>query len=211
MPAIFASESACIESACRRLLVVGLGNPGDRYLETRHNIGFKALDHIASRADLPFVFSALVDGEVAKYEGTGSAVMLLKPSTFMNLSGNSVLAAMEELQTTPACLIVVHDDLDLDFGRIKIAVNRGAGGHNGVQSIIDALQSKAFVRLRCGIGRPLVEMSIVDFVLAPFSPEEKQGLPVLLRKIEAAIALIFEKGVVGAMNVVNTESALLNS
>lgn len=199
-----------LESSCRRLLVVGLGNPGVRYHETRHNIGFLALDFVASRSGLSFVSSSLLSGEVAEYSETIKTVRFLKPTTFMNLSGKSVLAAVEEQRLPPACLLVVHDDLDLEFGRIKIAVDRGSGGHNGVQSIIDALQSKAFVRLRCGIGRPRDEMPVVDYVLTSFSSREKVQLPFVLEKIEKAIALIVEKGVVQAMNTVNRETVALS-
>jgi len=194
-----------LEPACPNLLLVGLGNPGGRYLSTRHNIGFMALDHVASRADLSFVYSPLVSGEIARCRLALSNVLLLKPATFMNLSGNSVLAAVQAQKVPPSCLVVVHDDLDLAFGRIKIAVNRGAGGHNGVQSIVDALQSKAFVRLRCGIGRPGGETPIVDYVLTPFSSEEKKMLPGVLENIVTAIAAIVETGVVRAMNRINVE------
>lgn len=198
------------ESSCRRLLVVGLGNPGTRYQQTRHNIGFMAVDFLASQSDLIFAFSSLLSGEVAEFLKAGYPVTLLKPETFMNLSGKSVRAAVEAYGVPHACLVVVHDDLDLEFGRLKIAINRGSGGHNGVQSIIEALQSKAFVRLRCGIGRPEDATQTVDYVLSPFRNEERKGLPSLLEKIENALALIIENGVVPAMNNINKEAGLSN-
>ena len=193
---------------CHSQLLVGLGNPGDRYHDTRHNIGFMAVDYFVSKADLLFSHSDEFYGDVARLQKGEHDFWLLKPLTYMNMSGKSVLAAVEMLRCPPPCLVVVHDDLDLEFGRIKIAVNRGAGGHNGLRSIIEELQSKDFVRVRCGIGRPCDGDSVVDYVLAPFTEKEREQLPAVLEKIYAATKLIIEKGVVHAMNSVNQDIGL---
>ena len=195
------------ESSCHPLLLVGLGNPGDSYQKTRHNIGFMAVDSLALRAASSYVYSPALYGEVAEYMAGKQPIILLKPATYMNRSGKSVLAAIDKLHISPVSLIVVHDDLDLEFGRVKITVDHGAGGHKGVQSIIEELQSKAFVRIKCGIGRPPDTTAVVDYVLAPFAVMEKERLPAVLETICAAINLLVEKGVVAAMNSVNKEAS----
>lgn len=183
-------------------LLVGLGNPGAEYLQHRHNIGFQFLDSLA--ADHGFAFS---EGKwraaVAKTMLWQESILCLKPLTYMNLSGTAVVPAAEYYRVTAERIIVVHDDLDLPFGRIKIVTNSGAGGHNGIRSLIAHLGVKNFPRIKVGIGRPPGKMPVERFVLSPFSAAEQELRPQVLAEIAKAVELLVGKGLAAAMNAVN--------
>lgn len=168
-------------------LVVGLGNPGKEYARTRHNFGFDAVSVLVEKLEAaPTNTKLLAKTWTAKLNG--QTVHILEPETFMNLSGNAVGPFLKAKKILPVNLVVVHDDLDLPFGNIRVSKNSSAGGHNGVQSIIDVLGTKDFTRVRLGVGRPPENMPTDVYVLARFSKEEVDALPGI---IDQAIEKIF--------------------
>jgi peptidyl-tRNA hydrolase, PTH1 family len=184
-------------------LIVGLGNPGATYQGTRHNIGFQALDRLAEEYHVSFS-DAKWQAQVAKASFGGNAVLLVKPQTYMNESGRAVGAIAAYYRTPPENIIVVHDDLDLALGRIKVVVGRGAGGHNGIISLISHLQSNNFVRIRVGIGRPDSMVPVRNFVLTRFTNEEQSLIDGEMAAVRQAIQLIFDRGPLAAMSMVNS-------
>ena len=183
------------------ILVVGLGNPGAQYAGTRHNCGFMVLDHLAE-ADHCHTWQEKFLGETARISLGGERPILLKPMTFMNISGRSVSRAARYHRITPSEIIVVHDDLDLEYGTVRVKEGGGAGGHNGLSSCVQDLGSNAYLRVRIGIGRP-VHGSATDFVLKPFSPDELPVLPDIIKKGGDAVESIIRNGVTKAMNEFN--------
>ena len=183
-------------------LIAGLGNPGDRYSGTRHNIGFMVIDALGSRhairVDNNKKKSLTGSGIVAKKK-----VIMAKPQTFMNLTGEALGPLFSFLDIEVTDVIVVHDDLDLDFGRIKIKSGGGHGGHNGIRSIISHFGDKNFVRVRVGIGKPPKGWDISKYVLSQFSAEEKKGLDDLLERAADAVEMIISAGYLKAMNAFN--------
>jgi PTH1 family peptidyl-tRNA hydrolase len=173
-------------------LIVGLGNPGVRYHDSRHNVGFQVIDNLRTAYDIALQ-SYL---QTAVYgEGTmaGQAVVLALPLTYMNRSGEAVVALCAHFTLSPSDVIVVHDDLDLPLGRVKLKMRGGDAGHYGVRSIIECLGTEAFPRVRVGIGRPASRDEVVAFVLSRFTPEE---LPLLhdavqnaAKKVEQVVSL----------------------
>ena len=185
-------------------LVVGLGNPGRRYARTRHNVGFRVLDAVAERARA----GPAEDRFAGRYaEGTlaGERVGLLAPDTFMNRSGESVAEALAGLtDVDPAAdLLVVFDDADLPLGRLRVRARGSSGGHNGLGDVLARLGSEAVPRLRFGIGRPLVPTGTVEFVLAPFAPEEEGLLARALPRAADAVACFVGEGAAAAANRFN--------
>lgn len=182
-------------------LLVGLGNPGDRYAATRHNIGFQVAAETARRHRISLKkkgFQGLYGvGRVA-----GVETMILLPQTFMNRSGESVQAAYRSLGILPGDLTVIFDDLDLPYGRLRIRSGGGHGGHNGLKDILAALGTGDFVRLRIGIGRP-EHQDVTGHVLSRFSSEEQKSLPRLLEAASGAVAGILAEGALQAMNDYN--------
>lgn len=183
-------------------IIAGLGNPGERYLFTRHNLGFMVADRLAMLHHLSFrreKFGALLaEGSIA-----GIPVILLKPQTFMNLSGKAVGPLVRFFKVDASDLVVVHDDLDLPFGTIRIKEGGGDGGHRGLQSVIEGLGTDRFVRLRFGIGRPAARDPVESYVLEPFGKDETDRLPVLLEKACMALEEILAAGPQSAMNRFN--------
>lgn len=182
-------------------LVVGLGNPGARYTNTRHNVGFMVLDRLARRAGAPLTrrqCGALV--AVAKV--AGQRACLTKPQTYMNLSGEAVACLLRYYKVSPADLLVVYDDRDLPLGRIRLREKGSAGGHRGVESIIAALGTSDLPRLRIGIGRPS-EMDAVDHVLGGFSAEERPTAETALDRAVEAVECALQEGLAVAMNRYN--------
>jgi len=185
-------------------MLVGLGNPGKDYAQTRHNIGFIFLDYLAEKYNLTFKQSKW-QAQTVKEVLWGEPVLLLKPLTFMNRSGQAVGEACRFYQTEPAEIIVIHDDLDLETGRIKLVTNRGTGGHKGIQSIVEHLATREFMRIRVGIGRPANREEVSNFVLNRFSSGERDLVRQCLEDIEEAVRLILQNGLTAAMNVINRD------
>jgi PTH1 family peptidyl-tRNA hydrolase len=154
--------------------IIGLGNPGKKYEFTRHNVGFLLLDYIATKNKL--TFKSENDYLIAKGELDNSPFLFIKPTTYMNLSGEAVVYVKEKYNIDLSNLLIVHDDLDLSLGKIKIKQSGGDGGHNGLASIIYHLNSGTFNRLRVGIGRDLSDKKIIEYVLGKFSAEEDKVL-----------------------------------
>lgn len=182
-------------------LVVGLGNPTARYQSTRHNIGFRVADALLG-AETTF---DKFDGIMGKLNLEGRAVVVLKPQTYMNLSGRSVRPAMDFYKVDRSRLIVIHDELDVPFGQVRLKLGGGEAGHNGLRSISQELGSKEYVRLRVGIGRPPKEFlgQVADFVLQAFPPAEEALVGDLVQKATSAIRLVLQRGFDSAMNEVN--------
>lgn len=183
-------------------IIAGLGNPGDRYLFTRHNLGFMVADRLALTHNLSFRRKKF-DALFAEGSLSGVPVILLKPQTFMNLSGAAVGPLVRFLKADPSDLVVVHDDLDLPFGTLRIKDGGGDGGHKGLQSVIEALGTDAFLRLRLGIGKPAAKELVEAYVLEPFGKDEMDELPALLERACSALMEILTAGARPAMNKFN--------
>jgi PTH1 family peptidyl-tRNA hydrolase len=155
-------------------IIVGVGNPGSRYAYTRHNIGFDVVDVLACRYEIPmqqFMAEAICgQGNIGSH-----TVLLVKPQTYMNASGRSVAPLARKYMAATDRLVVIHDDIDLPLGHIKIKRQGGDAGHLGIRSIIACLGHGKFLRIRMGIGRPVCKADIVDYVLSPFTPMERQA------------------------------------
>ena len=163
-------------------LIIGLGNPEPEYANTRHNAGFLAISELAKRHGLVFQHKRALEAEMTDGDMNGIRVILLKPQTYMNVSGRSVRAAMKKFNLTPADLLVVYDDAEIALGTLRFREGGSSGGHNGMQSILDLFPTGTQVaRLRMGIGRPSrTEMALEDWVLGKWNTEEKKILPELL-------------------------------
>jgi peptidyl-tRNA hydrolase, PTH1 family len=185
--------------AAERWLIVGLGNPGAQYAGNRHNVGSMCCDLLA--ADLGPRFkrdrsrAMIVTGVLA-----GHAVILAKPITFMNLSGGPVAALRSFYKIPDGRILVVHDELDLPFGAIRLKLGGGDGGHNGLRSVTAALRSPDYYRIRIGIGRPPGRMDPADFVLRDFSVTERKELPEILQRAADAVQLMLTGGLAAAQN-----------
>ena len=153
-------------------MVVGLGNPGAEYDDTRHNVGFMAVDHIANELRIKFK-EKIANSAVGTGQFRGEKVVLVKPMGYMNLSGKSVAMLMDHFSTRPSDLTVLHDDLDIQLGKVKMKKNGGSAGHNGIGSIIEEIGTGDFRRLRIGIGRPPEGGDVSEYVLSPFTEEEE--------------------------------------
>ena len=187
-------------------LIIGLGNPGPKYQWTRHNAGFMVLDHL-SRVMGVAVAKKSFSGLYGEGSWHGDRLLLLKPQTFMNLSGRSAAEALRFHKLTNADLIVIHDDLDIPFGRVKIKEGGGHGGHNGLRSLMQELGGGDFVRVRVGVGRP-VRGDAADYVLANFSPAEMAGLPTLLDGVVDLIGELVRNGLPRTMSLYNNKDFL---
>ncbi|MDD5643382.1 MAG: aminoacyl-tRNA hydrolase, partial [Syntrophales bacterium] len=180
-----------------RHLVVGLGNPGPQYAWTRHNLGFMVTAALAEDWGIPLTRSTLGatwgQGRVG-----GKTVVLAQPATYMNLSGRAVTRLLAYFKLTPATLVVVHDDLDVPLGRLKIVERGGPGGHRGVLSIINALDTEEFLRVKLGIGRPPPKMPGENFVLSPFAREEEETVAALVERAAQAVDCLVREGLKAA-------------
>ena len=173
-------------------LIVGLGNPGSEYENNRHNIGFMAADSIVRRYSFS-PFKTKFSGEIAEGNVEGKKVLVLKPSTFMNDSGRSVIAAVNFYKLVVGDLVVLHDDLDLPVGKIKAKTGGGAGGHNGLKSI-DAHCSSDYMRVRFGIGRPQTKEDVVNYVLGNFSKADRQVIDDECDDVADALPVLLSQG-----------------
>jgi PTH1 family peptidyl-tRNA hydrolase len=181
-------------------LVVGLGNPGRKYAKTRHNAGFMALEELARRLGAPLEEEDLLARGSASLHGT--TLVLMEPLTYMNRSGQAVRAVIREMELTPGKLIVIHDDLDIEPGRLKIKMGGGAGGHKGVASIIQSMGTPDFIRVKMGIGRD-PEMLPEDYVLKKFSKDELPLMKETILEAADAVESILRDGLSRAMNTFN--------
>ncbi|MDM8536828.1 aminoacyl-tRNA hydrolase [Desulfobacterales bacterium HSG17] len=183
-------------------LIAGLGNPGIDYEKTRHNIGFIIIDELSRYFSIPFTgkrFGALTGhGFIEDIE-----VFLVKPIEFMNRSGPPVYLLSKYMGICIRDIIVIHDDMDLDYGRIKIKEKGGYGGHKGIKSLIDTFEGDDFVRLRMGIGRPDPEVNVIDHVLGRFDPDKEKKTNQLFTQAREAIVTILCKGTKEGMNAFN--------
>jgi peptidyl-tRNA hydrolase, PTH1 family len=186
-------------------LVVGLGNPGKKYAGNRHNVGFMAVDRLRDERSLPD-WREKFSGVFARGTAFGDDVMLLKPMTYMNVSGDSVQPAAAFVKVDPTHVVVLHDELDLAFGDVRLKQGGGHAGHNGLRSIIQRLGTPEFLRVRIGIGRPPADFrgDVADYVLNDFDGSERAELPDVLARALAAVQALVEKGPAQAQNVVNT-------
>jgi PTH1 family peptidyl-tRNA hydrolase len=187
-------------------LIVGLGNPGSRYATTRHNIGFRLVAAFAESHGIRLAESPY-EGHFGVGSAAGVEVGLLLPTTFMNNSGQALARALEAHPGLECGrdLLVAYDDLDLPFGRIRLRPGGGAGGHRGMESLIEVLGTREFGRLRFGVGRPGAGQGVVDYVLAPFSPQEEQALDQPVGRALCAMETSIAEGVPAAMNRFNRE------
>lgn len=192
-------------SADETYMVVGLGNPGKEYQKNRHNVGFMAIEEIAK--ELGFE-NRKVKSKSVIMEGkrNNQKIILVKPQTFMNLSGNSVAPLLRFYKVPSENLIVIHDDLDLPALSIRLRPGGGAGGQKGIASIIQNLGTQQFNRVRVGIGRPPGRMDAASYVLKNFSKQEEAELPFLLSKVKDAVIDIMDIGIEAAMNKYNGEN-----
>lgn len=187
-------------------LVVGLGNPGPRYEDTRHNVGVRIAERFA--ADCGFALSARrFAGRFGRGRLGALEVGVLAPGTFMNRSGSSVVEALEGLPAEAGDLLLAFDDVDLPFGRLRLRPGGGAGGHRGLADVIAALGHGDFARLRFGVGRPAPPLDTVDWVLSPFSEAEAEALPARLAVAAEAVGVALVEGVGEAMNRFNAAPA----
>ncbi len=185
-------------------LVVGLGNPGARYVGTRHNAGFMALDSLALRLGAgPQRDQA--GARVSSADVDGRRAVLAWPQSFMNRSGGPVSALVGFYKVAIQDIIVVHDDLDLPLHDVRVKVGGGHGGHNGLRDLVQQVGGD-FVRVRVGIGRPAVGVDVVEHVLAPWSPAESPGLPAALERAADAVLAVLRSGASAAMNLFNTRA-----
>lgn len=193
-------------------LIIGLGNPGARYEFTRHNIGFLAVDCIADKADISLNKKSH-NAVWGKGKILESDVVIAKPLAFMNLSGEAVKSLADYFHIETKYIIVIYDDVDLEFGTVRIKKRGGSGGHRGMESIIEQLGTNDFPRIRLGIGRPIKQgqgvkgsrgqEDIADYVLSQFSSEEKDKLPEIFDRTKDAADVILQHGIEKAMNKFN--------
>ena len=189
------------------VLIVGLGNPEKKFQMSRHNIGFLVIDRFSTKNDFPkFKFSRIYNADISEKELYSKKIILAKPRTFMNNSGRAVKLLIENWKLKIENLILVHDDIDLPLGKIRISKNRGPAGHKGVESIIKELNSKNFIRLRIGIYPLRYHLSkdnIEKFVLQKFNRGEQETVKKVIEKSCRAIEVLLSNGIDKAMNEFN--------
>jgi PTH1 family peptidyl-tRNA hydrolase len=185
------------------LLVVGLGNPGPNYAKTRHNLGFVVVDILADRMGEKFKVHKKSGAEVVTGRVGGRSVMLAKPRVYMNESGRQVGPLAKFFGVPPADVVIIHDELDIDFGRIRLKFGGGVAGHNGLRSVASALGTSDFQRVRIGIGRPPGHKSGASFVLDNFNAAERKEVPVICEQAADATDLLITQGLEPAQNIVH--------
>ncbi|RXR26849.1 aminoacyl-tRNA hydrolase [Oerskovia turbata] len=193
-------------------LVVGLGNPGPTYAGNRHNVGHMVLDVLAGRAGATFsahkARAAVAEARLGVLPGgaPGPRVLLAKPSTYMNTSGGPVAGLAQYFGIDPDHVIVVHDEVDIPFGDVKLKSGGGEGGHNGLRDITKALGTRDYVRVRAGVGRPPGRMDTADYVLKNFSGAEAKELPFLLDDAADAVEMVLTEGLLAAQGKFHTKA-----
>lgn len=186
-----------------KFLIVGLGNPGDQYHNTRHNVGFKALDFVAKQANA--FFSTDRYGEITKFNYKGKAIFLLKPNTFMNLSGSAVNYWIKKENIPLSNLLVITDDLNLNTGTLRMKKKGSDGGHNGLKNIQEILMTSVYPRLRIGVGNQFSKGKQVDYVLGEWSKEEELILEEKISQINEMVLGFCFSGIVNTMNNFNNK------
>ena len=186
-------------------IVVGLGNPGPKYAANRHNVGFMVADVLARRVGGRFAVSRKARAEIceARVGVGGPRVILVKPLTFMNLSGEAVAPLANYFNVAPESVIAVHDELDIPYGQLRIKRGGGEGGHNGLRSLSKTLGTKDYARVRFGIGRPPGRQDAADYVLKDFAKAERADLDLNVELAADAVEAVVEKGVEPAQNIYN--------
>ena len=190
-------------------LIVGLGNPGKTYQRTRHNLGFQVVDRLAERHDIK-VGQKKFKGQFGSGSIGDRRVCLLKPQTYMNLSGGAVAEAVNYHKIPLEQVLIAHDDVDLELGRIQVKFGGGHGGHRGLQSVIENLSADEFTRIRVGVNRPEGEADVSDYVLEPFSKAEQAIAEDAVREAAEAAAAWLQDGLTTAMNRYNAWSGQEN-
>ena len=200
---IFKVDASFLEERdpMKKYLIVGLGNIGEKYAETRHNVGFKILDALA--ANEGFVFETAKLGDVGNFKVKGRSLLCLKPSTFMNLSGKAVNYWMEKENISRENLLVITDDINLEFGTIRLKTKGSDGGHNGLKDIQNVLQTTNYNRFRFGVGADFGQGRQIDHVLGEWNEEEKKALPERFEKSSELIKSFVLAGVQITMNQFN--------
>ena len=191
-------EKETQEEPMKKFLIAGLGNIGPKYHNTRHNIGFRILDAIAKEENLTFETKKL--GDLTTYKYKGRTLMLLKPNTYMNLSGKAVRYWLEKEKVPIENLLVITDDINLPFGKIRLKAKGSAGGHNGLKDIETQLHTSTYCRFRFGVGATFSKGRQIDYVLGNWSAEEETAMP---ERLERAIALIKSFATAGLSNTMN--------
>jgi PTH1 family peptidyl-tRNA hydrolase len=191
-------------------LIVGLGNPGRIYTDSRHNIGFSLVKSLSKSYGILIGKDKLVFSLSGKGKIEGQNIILSMPLTYMNLSGIAISALLRKYKIELDNLLVVCDDLDLEFGRIKLRPAGSSGGHNGLKSIIDSLKTQDFSRLRIGIGRPRKDIDSSRYVLSPFAKEERHMLKGVIKEATDCCQVWVTKGVTESMNIFNRRSKINN-
>jgi PTH1 family peptidyl-tRNA hydrolase len=196
-----------MKAEIRQHLIVGLGNPGPEYASTRHNVGFMVVDRLVREYGMT-VCRSRVNAEIAQGDIAGVPVLAARPMAYMNRSGDPVSSIVRTHGIQCEDMVVIHDDIDLAYERLKIKEKGGDGGHNGLRSLIDALGTDDFVRVRMGVGRPEADIGVVDYVLGEFDANQRATLePFLSLAIEAAATILCE-GAKEAMNRFNRKTLI---
>ncbi|MEE8398815.1 MAG: aminoacyl-tRNA hydrolase [Desulfobacterales bacterium] len=190
-------------------LIVGLGNPGTPYENTRHNVGFMVVDDIADRFGIPLSKSKY-NAQYGRGVIEGIDVLLAKPMDFMNNSGPPVQKLAHFFKIPAEQMIIIHDDIDLAYGRLKIVETGGHGGHNGVRSLAAAMGNAGFPRLRIGVGHPGSKDHVTDHVLGRFTSDEKSALDTVIARARQAIVVLLRSGIKEGMNLVNNRTHQLS-
>lgn len=188
-------------------VIVGLGNPGDEYTHTRHNAGFEVIDRLGEQWGVNYwkttCGSLVGEAKVRHADGSSEQVILAKPQSFMNLSGGPVLRLCREYDARPSDLIVIHDELDIAPGTVRVKSGGGHAGHNGLKSIIEKLGTRDFVRVRTGIGRPPRRMSVVNFVLAVPKKDDGEHFDEATLRAAEAVESLLSQGLARTQDVFN--------
>jgi len=185
-----------------KFVIIGLGNPGRKYERTRHNAGFLAVEELARRSGID-ITRERQQSLAGRGRIEGQDVILARPQTYMNESGRAASALLRDEYLSPGSLIVIHDELDLSLGTVRVKQGGGHGGHNGLRSLIEQLGSSEFARVRIGIGRPAPGQEAADYVLAPFLAEERGAADEAVRKAADAVMVILGQDMTRAMNQFN--------
>lgn len=191
-------------------LIAGLGNPGVKYALSRHNFGFMVLDRLSEIMQIPFTFQTLIY-IFGRKNLINDEIILLKPLTFMNNSGKAIIKSAIEFNVPINRIVVIHDDMDIELGALKIKTGGGSAGHKGIESIVFWLGTTDFIRIRLGIGHPPSDIDPVEYVLQPFDHEEQEKVANSIEKAVQAVNCILQEGVEKAMNKFNARQNILDN